>query len=298
MNARTIFVGVLVGALLLGACSGSDHEASSSTTGKAPEVAADAAAASGAADSVGGAKAAPAPTFVPDPALAGRQVVTNATIGLRAKRVDDVAADAKAVVTAAGGYLFSERAAGGSRTDANMVFKVPPTAFDAVMEQLGGLGTRVGRQVTTDDVTAQVVDLEGRLASATGSMVRLRALYDRAETVGEVVAIEAELVRREAEVEALQGQLRVVESQVALATITLTVAELVPAATPPAEDASGFLAGLDRGWEALVAVVGAGATALGVVLPFLVVAAIVGGVTLGIRRRLRLRPTAPTAPTA
>jgi hypothetical protein len=148
--------------------------------------------------------------------------------------------------------------------------------------------------VTTEDVTAQVVDLEGRLASATGSMNRLRALYDRAETVGEVVAIEAELVKREAEVESLQGQLRVVESQVALATITLTVARLVPVA-PTAESASGFFAGLDRGWEALTAAAGAGATALGVLLPFLTLAALVGAVALGVRRRVRLRPTAPSA---
>ncbi|MGZ8765651.1 MAG: DUF4349 domain-containing protein [Acidimicrobiia bacterium] len=215
-------------------------------------------------------------------------MVTNATIGLKAKRVDDVAADATAIVTAAGGYLFSENAAVGSRSDAMLVFKVPPAAFDAVMHQLGGLGKRVSRQVTTDDVTAQVVDLEGRLASATGSMNRLRALYDRAENVGEVVAIEAELVKREAEVESLQGQLRVVESQVALATVTLTVAKLVPAPTPT-ESATGFFAGLDRGWDALLAAAGAGATALGVVLPFLTLAALVGGITFGIRRRLLAR---------
>jgi hypothetical protein len=222
----------------------------------------------------------------------GRQVVTNATIGLKAKRVGDVAADATAVVTAAGGYLFSENAAVGSRTDAMLVFKVPPTAFPSVLDQLGDLGRRVSRQVTTDDVTAQVVDLEGRLASATASMARLRALYDRAENVGEVVAIEAELVKREAEVESLQGQLRVVESQVALATITLTVAKLVPRPVVT-EEASGFFAGLERGWAALVAAAGAGATALGVVLPFLTLAALVGGITLGIRRRLR--PTVPSA---
>jgi Domain of unknown function (DUF4349) len=297
MNARRIFVGVVVGALLLGACSGSDRDASSSGAGKGADGAAESAPMPAAADSAGGAKAAPAEaqTFVPDPALAGRDVVTNATIGLQAKRVDAAASDAKAIVAAAGGYLFSENAAAGSRADAMLVFKVPPAAFDAVMDQLDRLGKRVSRQVTTDDVTAQVVDLEGRLASATGSMNRLRALYDRAESVGDVVAVEAELVRRESEVEALQGQLRVVESQVALATITLTVAKLAPAATTPADDASGFFAGLEQGWDALLAVTGAAATALGVVLPFLVLAALVGAVTLGIRRRLRLRPTAPSA---
>ncbi len=277
---RQVVVGSMVAVIAIAACSGTGHDSSSSASSRT-DVAADAA---------GSAKegvAAVAPALAP---TAGREVVTNATIGLKARRVDDVAADATAVVTAAGGYLFSENAAVGARTDAMLVFKVPPAAFDSVMEQLGGLGKRVSRQVTTDDVTAQVVDLEGRLASATGSMNRLRALYDRAGTVGEVVAIEAELVKREAEVESLQGQLRVVESQVALATITLTVAKVV-AVAPTTESGSGFLAGLDRGWDALTSAAATGATALGVMLPFLTLAALAGAVTLGVRRRFRLRPT-------
>jgi hypothetical protein len=290
MFRRLSVVVILVG--VLAACSGTAKDTSSSTD-RSSEVVTDSAATSGAANSSAGAKTAPAQTLVPDVTVPiGRQVVTNATIGLQAKRVGDVAADATAIVTAAGGYLFSENEAAGSRTDAMLVFKVPPAAFSSVMDQLSGLGKRVSRQVTTDDVTAQVVDLESRLASSTASMVRLRTLYDRADSVGDIVAIEAELVKREGEVEALQGQLRVVQSQVALATVTLNVAKLAPAATPPTEDVSGFFGGLERGWDALVAVVGAGATALGVVLPFLVIAGAVGGTTLVVRRRLRLRPTA------
>jgi Domain of unknown function (DUF4349) len=71
----------------------------------------------------------------------------------------------------------------------------------------------------------------------------------------------------------------------------VNVAKLVPAPPPPAEEASGFLAGLATGWDALVAAVGAGATVLGVLLPFLALAALVGGITVGFRRRLR--PSTP-----
>ena len=60
------------------------------------------------------AKAAPAAdATVTDPsalaAAAGRQVVTNATLGMRVKRVGAVVDDATTTVTAAGGYLFSQR---------------------------------------------------------------------------------------------------------------------------------------------------------------------------------------------
>ena len=283
MLRKLLFTGLVLG--LVAACAGkSQSRESSRSAGKAAVaegVAAAPAVGSGASAAVpdAGGPAAVLPTD-------GRQVVTNATLRLQAKQVGEATARATVIVTAAGGYLFSENAAVGHHSEAMLVFKVPPTAFTAVLDQLAELGTRVDQQVTTDDETAQVVDLEGRLAAATASTARLRALYDRAENVPDVVAIEAELVKREGEVETLQGQLRVVQAQVAQATITLTVAKLVPV-VPPTEAASGFLAGLDRGWTAFVAAAGAGATVLGVLLPFVALAGVVGGITLGIRRRLR-----------
>ena len=174
-----------------------------------------------------------------------------------------------------------------------LVFKVPPSAFATVLDRLAALGTKVRRDITTDDVTAQVVDLEGRLASATSSTARLRTLFDQATNVADVVAIEGELVKREAEVESLQGQLRVVQAQVAMATVTVHVVRARPAPTPaPEEAATGFLAGLGTGWDALAAAAATGATALGVALPFLVLAALAALGGLALRRRLR--PPAPT----
>jgi hypothetical protein len=219
--------------------------------------------------------------------LDGRDVIRTATIGVRVRRVGDAVDDAVALVTAAGGILASEKAAFGDRTDALVVFEVPPAQFEAVLDGLAGLGKRYDQQVSTDDVTGQVVDLESRLASATASANRLRALFERATNVGEVVAIEAELVRREAEVEALEGQLRLLRAQVDLATITLTLSRA--AAAPVEPEAAGFVAGLERGWEALVAVADAGATAAGAVLPFAVVAGAGALVVVAVRRRQRAR---------
>ena len=285
MRLPTRLAAFAVAALLFAACSGQSADRSASKATVAEGVSA--------APAVGSDSSAVVPHAAVPAAVVptdGRQVVTNAMIGLKARRVVDATARATAIVTAAGGHLFSENAAVGRSSDAMLVYKVPPIAFATVLDQLAGLGKQVSRQVTTDDVTAQTVDLEGRLASATASTARLRTLYDRADKVADVVAIESELVKREAEVETLQGQLRVVQAQVAFATVTVNVAKLVPA-RPPAQEASGFVAGLSTGWGALVTAVGAGATVLGVLLPFLALAAVAGAITLAVRRRPR--PTAP-----
>jgi hypothetical protein len=101
--------------------------------------------------------------------------------------------------------------------------------------------------------------------------------------------VEGELARREAELEALLGQQRVLRDQVDLATLTVHMSE--DAAPSPSDDGPGFVDGLRRGW---VAAVDGGRVALavaGFVLPFAVPLALVA---LGVRRWQRRRPvTAP-----
>jgi lysylphosphatidylglycerol synthetase-like protein (DUF2156 family) len=73
---------------------------------------------------------------------------------------------------------------------------------------------------------------------------------------------------------------------------------LAPFGVAPAGGPDGFLDGLGTGWRALVSVVGAAVVALGVVLPFLAVAAVVTAAVLVPLRRARRRHPAvtPSAP--
>jgi hypothetical protein len=139
------------------------------------------------------------------------------------------------------------------------------------------------------DVTADVVDVESRIASLRTSVVRVRGLLAQSGDVAQLALVEGELARREAELEALLGQQRVLRDHVDLATLTVHMSE--DAAPSPSDDAPGFADGLRRGW---VAAVDGGRIALavaGFVLPFAVPVALVA---LGVRRWQRRRPaTAP-----
>lgn len=94
-----------------------------------------------------------------------------------------------------------------------------------------------------------MVDLEARLKTAQISRDRLRALLHAAVKLDDIISLEAELGEREATVEQLIGQLGVIGSQVAYATVNLTLFERSTAAvddtrTTPKE-------GFRRGWVAL-----------------------------------------------
>ena len=79
-------------------------------------------------------------------------------------------------------------------------------------------------------------------------------LFARAQDIRDIVAIEAQLSRRQAELDSLKGQLAYLEDQTTLSTITVYLEqapdEPEPAEKPEKADDNAFVAGLKGGWGA------------------------------------------------
>jgi hypothetical protein len=215
---------------------------------------------------------------------ASRQIVYTAHLQVRVNDVVRASTRSEVIVDDAGGYLFSQDANLQGHTDETLVFKVPPARFSQTLDQLSALGTPLDKQVATNDVTDQVVDLQGRLQTATASASRLRVLFQTATNVGDIVTIENDLATREAEVESLQGQLRLVKSQVQLATVTLALTTKAPHHKPTTP---GIASALSAGWTAFVASAEVTGAVVAASLPFLGFAVIVAGIVVVARRRRR-----------
>ena len=88
-------------------------------------------------------------------------------------------------------------------------------------------------------------------------------------TLSQVLVVERELTRREADLESLESQRKVLADQTTLATIDLTL--VTPKAAPPPPPPArhlGFVTGVIAGWHGLVNTVVVAATAIGAILPF------------------------------
>lgn len=273
---RIVWV-VGLAAVTLAACSGGGDRAAktSSGAGRGSEARATKGTAAVTADG----------TRPATPRVTGQQVISTAQLHVRVDRVGDASERAITIVESIGGSLFSQHTDIASRRDATLVFKVPPAEFQTVLRELGAIGSVRQRQVATEDVTERVVDLDGRLKTASASADRLRSLFDTATDVNAIVAVESALAQREAEIESLQGQLRVLQSQVQLATVELTLTRAVP---PPVEThIPGFAAGLAAGWDAFVAALAVSVTAVGAALPFAVTLGALAALAVAVRRRRR-----------
>lgn len=276
---------------VLAACStgasddAADGGASDSSAGTSREMGAAGADAStgSSGSSGGGAKSAAAAT----PALE-RAVVSTGAVSLTSTDVGAARRDVQRVVDARGGQVSEEQTEtdeDGEASYARLVVRVPAATFGATMGALEQVATLRSSTSGSDDVTTEVIDTGARVRAQEASLRRVELLLSDARDLQDVIAIESQLTRRQADLDSLKSQQAWLRDQTSLSTITVDIST-APADDEPADRPAGFLTGLRGGLDALGAATVGVATALGALLPFAVVLALVGTpVWLVVRRR-------------
>jgi hypothetical protein len=140
-----------------------------------------------------------------------------------------------------------------------------------------------------------VIDTAVRVRAQERSLRRIEILLARAQSIRDIVDIESELTRRQADLDSLKSQQAYLADQTAMSTITVHLEQKHEPAKEPDTEEAGFLPGLEGGWGALVAFGTVLATILGALLPWLVVLTVPGiPAWLVVRRLVRRRPVAST----
>jgi uncharacterized protein DUF4349 len=229
-----------------------------------------------------------APDATGDPvASVGRALVRTAQLRVEADDPVALTRRVRAAIAGAAGTIAQE-----SSTDsgAQLTVRVPADRLDRLIDAIAGLGHITDRTAQVVDATENVVDLDARVASQRASVDRVRALLAQARSIGDVVAVESELTRREADLDSLTGRLNALKDQVALSTLTVDV-DKTPGPMSASPQPTGFLAGLAAGWDGLKTVAVAAGAAVGFLLPFLPVLAVILGLVWAGRRLGRTRRT-------
>jgi hypothetical protein len=96
---------------------------------------------------------------------------------------------------------------------------VPAERLDAALEELGKLGKVAKKDVRGEDVTEEYLDLRIRLDNLEKARLRYLDLLNKAQNVGETLAVEKELERITVDIERLKGRLGYLERVVRYSTI-------------------------------------------------------------------------------
>ncbi|MEV4949668.1 DUF4349 domain-containing protein [Streptomyces sp. NPDC053755] len=293
-GARMAAVAFLAASLALTGCAASDgagdkaslSDAKGAEGARGAGGAADSAEASGQEQQGQGAAAR-------KPAAPRQHVIRTAELSVEVADATKALATARRVTRDAGGHVANESTerTDDAHTTSRVVLRVPQERYEAVLSELAGTGRLLSRTAEAKDVTDQVVDVESRIATQRASVQRVRALMDRAATLGEVVSLEGELNRRQADLEALLAQQASLKDRTTMATVTLVLSEKESARATEDEDRPGFLDALAGGWNALVTALAWILVVLAALAPWM----LVGAVLYVVWRRL-IKPRLPRRP--
>lgn len=316
MKVQLIAAGALA-ALLLAGCSGSSTSTSSPGAAGGAVALQDSAQVKGAPEARTGVVAPGAPADASKPgspvATVGPKLTKSASLALRVKNISKAAASVRAIATGLQAQVLSEQIGGSLPGDprpladngqpssdfngfGTLTLSVPADKLDVALDQLSAaqIGTVLQRTTASQDVTAQYVDTQSRLKTMRSSVDRVRALMAQAKDIGQVVALESEMSRRQADLESLESQLAALTTAVDRSTLAVSLS--TPGNEPVSDN--GFLAGLRSGWDAFTASAAGLFKGLGAVLPFAGFFALVGApIWWSLRRRRANRPAVAAAAT-
>jgi hypothetical protein len=167
---------------------------------------------------------------------ASRRVIRTAELSLETQTPDVTQTKVAALAESRQGFVISSDTSrsrdedGGESVLVTVVFRVPSPTFDATLEALRALGTRVSNEkVTGQDVTEEYVDLEARVRAQRAIEEQYMAVLKDAKTIPDVLAVEQKLGEVRTEIERAEGRRRFLESQTALSTFTVHLARHVAA---------------------------------------------------------------------
>ena len=296
---RTTFAAAAATALIiLSGCSSGDSDAGADSSSDAGGTTAgrEVASVNDADAPAGGSVEAAADTNT-GPGVEAQKVISTGNVQLRSDDVGQAIFDVRKVVDVHGGTISeddTETDDDGGPLRSRMVLRVPTADFDDAMTELEKVATLASSKRESADVTTQVLDIDVRVEAQQRSIDRIQVLFDNATTIKDVVNVEAELSRRQADLASLEAQQRYLADQTSMSTITVAVERTSEhAKQKPDDDHTGFMAGLTGGWDALQTFLVGLSTVAGALLPWLVLLAVLAIPGWPLLRRLRRRQTTP-----
>ena len=200
-----------------------------------------------------------------------RSIIKTSSLTIRVKNVEKSITQAQDLATQFEGRVddSSQYKNPGSEDSlsANLTIRVPSANLEKALEAFKGLGDVESSSISATDITMQKVDLDARIAALNTSIERFKQLISSAANTSDLIAAETALAERQAELDSLTAQLKYLSEQVDMSVIYLA---LLPNDSFSAIKPIGFLAGIEKGFVALLNAAANLTSILGYFIPWIV----------------------------
>jgi hypothetical protein len=161
--------------------------------------------------------------------LQERKLIRNGTIEFEVDDVKKTKADITAICNELNAYSSNESENNyGDRLVFQLTIRVPAQKFDDLLNRLEGLAEKVeNKNITTDDVTEEFIDVEARMHTKKQLEVRYLEILKQARSVEDILSVESQLANVRSEIESMEGRLKFLKNQVAFSTLHLSFYETI-----------------------------------------------------------------------
>lgn len=162
----------------------------------------------------------------PDP---NRKIIYTATLTLESTEYEQARAALLSAAAAAGGYVERSSQYGSAEAQdrwVELTLRIPSDHYNDFLTAAENAAGLLRKDESTEDITAEYVDVAARLKTLRTQEQRLQELAEQAETLEDLLAIEQRLSDVQYQIESYTAQQRVYDDQIDYSTVTVTLNEV------------------------------------------------------------------------
>jgi|GEM_PF-4892543 len=168
-----------------------------------------------------------APPVNSGPINLNRHVIRNGSMTVRVKSVEESEGNLVKDLAKLGGYVASSESAGfgGQSPSATMDLRVPSGRLDGFIELVSGYGVVLSKQLSSEDVTDQLIDIEARLKTLRLQESKYQGLVAKMTKISEIHELETRLGEIRTEIERISATKKSMLDRASLSELKVTLTQ-------------------------------------------------------------------------
>ena len=167
-----------------------------------------------------------------DQVKSSEKIIEYVTMQVQTTSFDDFTDEVQSKVAELGGYIERSNIEGNSynyinsNRSARFVLRIPTGNKNEMTEYIGKSCTVVSKEVNTENVTLEYVDIESRISALNAEKEALESLLAKADSTSDIIAVQSALTDVIYQIESYSSRLRTFDNLVDYMTLTLNVFEV------------------------------------------------------------------------
>ncbi len=170
--------------------------------------------------------------------LSERKIITTASLSYQTQSFDEFVNSITQCITSYNGYIESSEMYGNgmyssySSRSAYITARVPADSYSEFMTSACSLGILTYRSESRDDITMNYVDTESHIKALESERDALITLMEKAESLTDVIDLQARLSDVNYELDSYNSQLRKYDNLVSYCTVNINISEVIREVIP------------------------------------------------------------------